>query len=106
THSEGDRRDDHSRIVVDECRLVGAAFLAAQAGVIGESADPVFAQSCRELIDAPARQAVNDARPARAATSLQELGVAVLALRSHRVEEVRAIEARYVERRVAQLELL
>src|SRR5690606_9308729 len=38
--------------------------------------------------------------------SLQELGVAVLALRSHRVEEVRAIEARYVERRVAQLELL
>ena len=71
-HAERDGGDDHLRVVANERILVVAARVRVETGVIRQRADAVALQLPGELVDALARQAVDDARAAIAARKLEQ----------------------------------
>ena len=104
-HAEGDRRHHDLRIVANVCILVATARVRVQACVIGQCLDAVALQSIGELIDSFAGQAIHDAgrtllRP------LQQFRVCVFVLAADGVMQIGSIEARDMDRRVAQGKLL
>ena len=74
-HAEGDGGDDHLRVVANERFLVVAARVRIETGVVRQRADAVALQLPGELVDALARQAVDDAGAAIAARVLEQFRV-------------------------------
>ena len=72
-HAKGDGGDDHLRIIANERFLVVAARACIETGVIGQCADAVGLQLRGELIDALAREAVDDARAVLTARKLEPI---------------------------------
>ena len=68
--------------------------------------DALFAQPFRDLLGVPARQCVDDHRPARMATHLLEDLLLALFPGADPVGEVRAIEGADQDLRIPQLELV
>jgi len=103
-HAERDRRDDDLDVVAHEGLERFAPHGGIQARVVGQGADAVGLQLRRDFVDAPARQTIDD--PGTAFARLrQQFGVAALALEAHLINQIRAVEARHVNRRVAQRQL-
>ena len=93
-HAEGDRRDDHDAVILDEAVLMGRAHGLVEAGVIGQGGIAAFGQPGRGLLDLVARQAIDDAGMAGVAglQEVFELAAAAL-LHGHAIADVRAVEA-------------
>ena len=72
-HAKGDGGDDHLRVIANERFLVVATRRCIETGVIRQCADAIALQSLGELIDALAREAVDDARAAIAARKLEPI---------------------------------
>ena len=104
-HAERDRCHHHARVVANESFLIATALLGIETGVIGQGIDAVRLQLQRQLVDAFARQAVHDAC-AVFARSREQLVVGALVLRANSVIQIRAIEARDVDCRIVQGQLI
>ena len=63
-HAKGDGGDDHLRVVANERFLVVATRVGIETGVIRQCPDAIALQLRGELIDALAREAIDDARAA------------------------------------------
>ena len=91
-HAEGDGRDHHDAVLLQEGVLVAAARALVHAGVIGERAHAAPAEVLGEGLGAQARGAIDDA--AFALVAGDELGelAARLVLRLEAERDVRPVE--------------
>ena len=106
THAKGDGGDDYLRVIANERFLVVATRLCIETGVVRQRADAIVLQLRGKLIDALAREAIDDARAAITARKLSQFRVRRACLGPHGVIQVGAIETRNMNARLAQGELL
>ena len=64
-HAEGDGRDHDHAFLLEEAVLVALARRGVEPGVIGQRDAALGAEPGRDLLDAAARQAIDDAGVAR-----------------------------------------
>ncbi len=105
-HAEGDGRDHDHALLVEEARLIAAAYLGRQPGMIRQRIQPLAGEIAGDFFHALARQAVNDAGIAGVfgAQETQQLLARAATALGNAVADVGAVETADEHARVAQTE--
>jgi hypothetical protein len=106
-HAEGDRRNNHDTVLLEEARLARLAFGGGEARVVSKRVDAVVREHLRRLLHGFARQAVHDARLARVllADEAQQLS-ARRVFRGDAIADVGPVETLHEGARLAQVQAL